>query len=349
MRIKKIIKIIGRVFITLKQENERIIGQSVLIVDNGYSWLGHLVSGIERIKKGFPRAKISVLTFEQRKSDLQKDFSGLNYIHPSQRLKPKRYQIALQMLMMREKKFDLIVLSSLDISSLIAALLFLKSKVVLYNQWGQWWFLRLRNINEIFKVAYVKKKVKFNFKSLPRRIGLSFVLLQRKDEKVLKHSILIVDNGYVLFEQIKCAIQRIKESLPEAKISVLALEQREELKDNFPNLEIITPNKYIIKAFPIIRDMLRLRRNRYDYIILLSLEIMPIFASIFFMNSKVILYNQWHQWWLLKPKSMKRFLTTIPQFIFNVIVFIYLLISVSWIFLKRSFNLFRFSLLRKSL
>ncbi len=209
--------------------------------------------------------------------------------------------------------------------------------------------MRLRNINEIFKVAYVKKKVKFNFKSLPRRIGLSFVLLQRKDEKVLKHSILIVDNGYVLFEQIKCAIQRIKESLPEAKISVLALEQREELKDNFPNLEIITPNKYIIKAFPIIRDMLRLRRNRYDYIILLSLEIMPIFASIFFMNSKVILYNQWHQWWLLKPKSMKRFLTTIPQFIFNVIVFIYLLISVSWIFLKRSFNLFRFSLLRKSL
>lgn len=345
MIIKKTIKRIGKFFIVLKQENEKIIGQSVLIVDNGYGWLGHLDSAIERINNYFPKAEISVLTFEQRKSNLKKDFPTVKFILPSERLRPKRYQIALQMLKMRKKRYDLIVLFSLDITPLVVSLIFLKpKKVVLYNQWSQCWSLRLKNVTDFFKITYVKKKTRFNFKNLLKRIGLSFVLLQQENE-ILRHSILVVDNGYAPFGQIGFAIQRIKESLPQAKISVLALEQRRELRDNFPDLEVIKPGECIIKKYRIARHMLRLRNNRYDYIILLSLDITPILVTILFMNSKILLSNQWYQWWSLEPKPMRRYLMAIPQFIFNIIVniiiFIYLLVSVSWIFLKRSFNLLR--------
>jgi len=348
MRIKKTMKRIGKCFIALKQESEGIIGQSVLIVDNGYSWLGQLSSVIERIKNYFPKAEISVLTFPERKSNLQKDFPALNYILPSQRLRSKRYQIALEMLKMQKKRYCFITLFSLDITPLIAALIFLKSKVVLYNQWGQWWSLRLRNVNEIFKVTYVEKKTRFSFKNILKRIGLFFILLQREDEETLRHSILVVDDGYALFEHAGFAIPKIRGLLPYAKISVLALEHREELfKQNFPELEIIQPGKCIIKRYRITRHMLRLRKDRYDYIILLSLDITPIIASMLFMKGKVLLYNQWYQWWSLKLKSMKGYLMVIPLFIFNIIIFAYLLISVFWIFLKRSFNVFRFNLLRK--
>jgi len=347
MILKNRIKRIGRCFFDLKQENEGIIGQSVLIVDNGYSWLGQPISAIKRIKNDFPKAEISVLTFNERRSLLQKDFPTLKFILPSERLRPKRYQIALQMLKIRKKGYDLVTLPSLDITPLIIALIFLTSKVILYNQWGQWWSLRLRNVTEIFKVTYVKKKTRFSFKNLLKRIGLFFVLIQDKDEEILKHSILVIDNGHALFGQIGRAIQQIKKSLPMAKISVLALEQRREFKDNFPDLEIIKPGKCIIKRYGIARQLLRLRKNRFGYIILLSLDITPIIASILFMNSKVLLYNQWHQWWSLRPQSIKGYLIAIPQFIFNIIIFVYLLISVSLILLRRSFNVFRFRLLRK--
>jgi len=351
MGIKKTLKKLGRFFIALEQKDEKVIEQSILIVDNGYSWLKDLNTAIERIQDYFPKAEISVLTFGDRKNNLQKDFPAFNYIPPSQRIKPRRCRIALQMFMLRKGRYDSVILFSLDISPLIVALIFLKSKIVLYNQWGQWCSLRLRNVSEISKVTHVKQKVKFNLKNLLKRIGLFFVLLQHKDEEVLKHSILVVDNGYATFGQISRAIQRIKESLPWAKISVLALEQRRELKENFPELEIIQPDECIIRKYRIARHMIRLRNNKYDYIILLSLDITPIIASILFMDGKVLLNNQWHRWWSLKPKPMRCYLIAIPKFILNIIlniiILIYLLISVSWISLKRSFNIFRFNLLGK--
>ena len=347
MKIKKSIKKIGKSFIILKQENHKILGQSVLIVDNGYTWLGYLDSAIERIKNYFPKAEISILTFAERKSNLQKTFSTLKFILPSERLRTNKYQIALQLLKMRKEGYGFIALFSLDITPLIVALIFHKSKVILYNQWEQWWSLRLRNITEIFKLTYVKKKIKFNLKSLLKRIGLFFVLVERKDEEILKNSVLVVDNGCAVFGQIDQAIQKIKASLPMARVSVLALEERGELMPNFPELEFIKPGRFMIEKYRIARHMFKLRKNRHDYIILLSLDITPIIISFLLLEGKVLLYNQWHQWWSFKPKSMKGYLMAIPQFIFNIIIFVYLLMSVFWIFLKRSFNVFRFSLLRK--
>lgn len=347
MKIKKLIKRIGKRFVTLRQEDEGVIKQSVLVVDNGYSWLGHLSSAIEIIRNDFPKAEISVLTSEHRKYNLQRDYAAMQYIFPSLGLRPKRYRIALQMLRLRKLKYDSIVLFSLDITPLIVALIFLKTKVFLYNQWGQWWSLKLRDITELFKVTYVKKKVKFSFKDILKRIGLFFVLLQRNNGDALRHSILIVDNGYALFGQIVRAIERVKNSLPRAEISVLTLEQRRELKDKFPDLKTIKHGECIIRRYRLARHMIKLKKNKYDYVILLSLDITPIIVSVLFMNIKVILYNQWHQWWLIESRSVRSCLMVIPQFIYNIIISIYLLMSVLWIFLKRTLNVLRFSLFKR--
>ncbi len=346
MRIKKIVKMVGKLFIALEQKDERIIRQCVLVVDNGYSWLGHLNSAIERIKNYFPKAEISVMTFEQRKSNLEKDFPTLKFVLPSQELRPKRYRLALQLLKMRKESYDSVILFSLDITPLVIALFFHRSKIILYNQWGQWWCLKLRSITEFFRISYVKKKARFNFKNLLKRIGLFFILIQREDEEALKHSVLLVDDGRAVFEHAGFFIPKIRETLPYAKISILAMDYRVELfKKVFPDVEIITAHNFIIKKYRIFLHMLRLRKKRYNYIILLSLDITPIIASILFMNSKVILYNQWHQWWTLKPKSIRGHLMILPHFIFNIIIFAYLLISVSLIFLRRAFNVFSFRLL----
>ena len=347
MRIKKTIKTIGKCFIDLKQEGEGIIGQSVLIVDNGYSWVGYLNLAIERIKNYFPRAEISVLASPERKSNLQKGFPGLNYILPSPRLRPKRYQVALQILRMRKKRYDFIILLSLDIIPLIISLFFFKSRVVLYNQWEQWWSLRFRNLSEIFKVSYTKKKTRFSLRNFLKRIGLFFVLLQRQDEKLFRPSILVVDNDCASFKHIDAGIGRIKEYLSNAEISVLTTGQREGLKGHFHGLMINQAGDCVIKRLRIARHMLALRKNSYDYIVLLSLDVTPIIVSMLFMKGKVILFNRWQQWWVFKSKSMRRYLMVIPQFILNIIIFVYLSISVFWIFLKRSFNVFRFNLLNR--
>lgn len=184
-------------------------------------------------------------------------------------------------------------------------------------------------------------------KKIIKTIGKGFVILNQENGSFVGQSILIVDNGYALFEQINCAVKQIKDMLPMSRVSVLALDNREGLKDNFQDIEIIQTGKCIIKRYGIARHMIRLRKNRYDHVILLSLDITPIIASILFMNSNALLYNKWHQWWSLKPKAVTSYWVAIPRFIFNCIIFAYLLISVSWIFFGRSFNVFRNRSLRR--
>ncbi len=350
--MRKTIKKIGKCFIALDQKDERIIGQSILIVDNDYSWLGYLNSAIQIIRSYFPKAEISVLTFPKRKNELEKDFPALNFILPSPELRLKKYGLAWQIFKMRREKYDFITLFSLDITPIIVSLVFFKAKVVLYNRWEQWWSLRMRGFTEFFKITYIKKKARFSFKDFLKKIGLFFVLLERKDEKLLKYSVLLIDNGRAEPEHASFAILKIKKFLPYSKISMLTLEDRKELfNKDFPDLEIIFAGNWIIKRYRITRHMFRLRRNKYNYIILLSLDIAPIIISILFMNSKVLLYNQWHQWWSFNPISICGYLIAIPKFIFkcitNIAVFVYLLISVFWIFSKMSFNFLRSTLFRK--
>ncbi len=344
MVIKKLIKKLGNFFIVLKEEDSNAVKQVVLVVDNGYSSFEHVFSGIKKINNHFPRAELLVITLEHRRAVIEKEFCNLRFVIPPREIDLKRYQIALQMLNICRRKFDFILLFSLDISPIITSLLFTNSKVILYNQWGKWWSISLRNISEFFKIAYIDRRKKTSFKNLLKKIGLFFVLLQQKDIGLLKHAVLIVDNGYASYEQIHGVIQRTGESLPQARITVLTSREGGELKSKFPELEFIEPEGFIFKKYRIANAMFSLH-NRYDYIILLSLDITPIFASLLFMNSGVLLYNEWHQWWSLRPKPIEDYLMVIPKLIsttvINVIIFVYLLISVSWIFLRKSFNVFK--------
>lgn len=346
MKIKKQMKRMGKAIIDLKQHNEAIIKQSALVVDNGYCWIGQLASGVAAFKEYFPKADLSVLTSFERKASLEKEFSGLGFISPSERLWPRRYRIVLQMLMLRKKKYDFVVLTSLDMTPLIAALFFFDAKVVLYNQWGQWWSLRFRRISETFKSTYDRRRAGFSVKGLLKKIGLFFIIVQRKDEDLFRHSVLVVDNGYTSFDHLLSVIGRTKECLSGARISILGSEERKRLKDKYSDIEIIYPRKVLFKKYLVARNMFRLRKNKYDYIILLSLDITPIIVSMLFMKGRVILFNRWQQWWSFKPRSIGGYLKVIPLFILNIIIFIYLLISVSWIFLRRSFNISRFNLLK---
>ncbi|MBU4590012.1 MAG: hypothetical protein KKG01_03720 [Candidatus Omnitrophica bacterium] len=342
MGIQKAVKNLGRGFIGLKQENERTISQSILIVDNGYGWIGYLESAIESIRGYFPAAEITVLTFTERMTVLQKDFSGLSFLLPAQGLRPARYQVALEMFKIRKNTYDFVVLLSLDASPLIVSLFLFRSKVALYNQWNQWWSLRLRDISELFKHTYTNKRTMSGLKGLVKRLGLFFVLLQRRDEELFRHSVLIVDNGSISFQHIDCIVQKVKDFLPCARISMLGMEERKMLMDKGPDIEFIQAGRCLFKRYRIARHMLSMRKNKYDYIILLSLDVSPIVASVPFMRDRVILFNRWQQWWSFKPVSMKQYLMIIPRVIIDIAIFIYLLFSVSWIFLKRSFNALRF-------
>ena len=346
MGIQKAVKNFGKSFIGLKQEGERIISQAILIVDNGYSWIGYLDSALKKTRDHFPVADISVLTCADRKAGLEKDFPGIRFVLPSQRLWPDKYRIALEMLRLKKERYDYIILLSLDITPLIAGLCFSNSKVILFNQWEQWWSLGLRRVGEIFKRTYSGRRTRRGLKGFLKKAGLFFVLVQRRDEELFRHSVLIVDHGHISFQHIDCIVQRVKDILPHASAAVLALEERKELKAKLPDLRIIQAGGCLIKRYQVARHMLRLRKNRYDYIILLSLDITPMIASILFMKGRVILFNRWQQWWSFRRRSIGGYLKVIPLFILNIIIFIYLLISVSWIFLKRSFNVSMFSLLK---
>lgn len=351
MSIKKSIKAFGRLFIALKQVDERIIQESVLIVDNGYCKIAGMDTAIQKIQYCFPKAGITVLSFaEERRSHLQKEFPALQFILPPNNAWLRRYQIALQMISMRQKKFDFIVLFSLDITPLVAALGFFKANIVLCNQWGQWWHIRLRDFGRIPGVTYVKEKSAFSVKNFLKKLGLFFVSLERGREEIIKYSILIVDNGTASFEQIGYVAQRIKESFPLAGISVLAIGQRKELWANFREIEIIEPENFLINRYRMLRHMIRLRNHRYDRIVLLSLDITPVVVSFLLMKSKVILVNRWLQWWSLKPKPIEYYLTIIPRLagnlIVNALIFIYLLINISWVLFKKSFNVLKFHLFK---
>lgn len=345
MAIKKLIKKIGKFFIVLKEEENAAVKQSILIVDNGYSSFEHVFSGIKKAKSCFPQAELSVITLDYRRASIEKEFCDIEFIISHRQLYLNKYQIALHMLKMRERRFDFVLLFSLDLSTLIASLFLANPRVILYNQWGQWWSIRLRNINELFKITYHSRIKGPGLKSLLKRIGLFFILLQQSDIGSLKRSVLLIDNGYAPYGQLQCAILRINKTFAQARIT--ALTSREELKNEFPELELIEPEDFIFEKYRIANAMLGLD-NCYDYIILLSLDITPILASFFFVHSRVFLYNNWHQWWSIKPRPVKGYLMAVPKLILstvmNVIIFVYLLISVSGMFLKKSFNVFKSSL-----
>ncbi|MDD5130356.1 MAG: hypothetical protein PHS66_04845 [Candidatus Omnitrophica bacterium] len=344
----KIIKKIGRLLFFLQQKDDSVIRQSVLVVDNGYSRFTDLGAGIKKIQSYFPKSKISVLTFAERILYLQQEFPGLEIIVCSQKTWLRKYRLAVWLFFLRKKDFDYLLNFSLDITPLIVELLLFKSRIVLYNQWGQWCSLRLRNASELFISFYHKQKSKNNFKNLLKRIGLFFVLLKTEDEQILSHNFLIVDDGRVPGQLIYAA-RRIKEDLPYARVTALTALKLKELEQEGSIDQIIKLSGFIINRYRIAGFMLGLRKARYDYIVLLSLDITPVAAAVLFMRGRVLLNNRWHQWWGLNLKPVKYYLMLVPRlivdFLIKLAVFFYLLANVLCIFFMRFLNILKINLL----
>jgi len=348
MGIKKLIKRIGRFVFFVQPADDSVITQSILITDNGYSHPERLRTGIRTIKGYFPGAKISVLTLAQRYPVLQNEFPDLEFIICSTKLKPRRYQIAYQLLSLKKKNFDWIVIFSLDLTPLIVQLLFFKSKVILYNQWGQWCFLRLRKVSEIFKVAYHQQKSAHGLKNFLKRIGLLVVLLTLDNEQLLSHKILVVDDG-AASSQLIYTLSRIRRYLPFARVTLLTSRKRQDIAEEFTFVKIIRSDKFWIKRYQIARHMLKLKNNNYSYVILPSLDITPVITSVLLMKARVLLNNQWHQWWKLSLKPVGYYFMLLPRLISSLIievfVFMYILINIFWIFTARAFNTLKINLL----
>jgi len=175
-----------------------------------------------------------------------------------------------------------------------------------------------------------------------KRLGRGLVNLVLTNEDILMEvdgDILIIDNGYASLQQIEQVIAKIVGKIRNGKISILTFGHRKEfLTRQFPQIKLYFPKGAIIKKYIIANQMLRMSNNRYSFIVLLSLDITPIIVSLLFMKGRVLLYNRFQQWWTLSMRNPAEILFGIPKMLLNILIFNYLLVVVTHIFLRRIWN-----------
>jgi hypothetical protein len=148
-------------------------------------------------------------------------------------------------------------------------------------------------------------------KRMVKKAGKTFfVRLRQEGEGIFKQRVLVVDNGYATNQQLTEAIAKVKEHLPQDRISVLTFEFRNIFfQREFPDAELIYPDEGIkINRYRIAIQMFKLRKGNYRYIVLLSLDITPIIVALLFTKARVLLYNRYHQWWSLRQRTVGDFL-----------------------------------------
>lgn len=208
-------------------------------------------------------------------------------------------------------------------------------------------------------------------KRILRNIGRIFVILTHEDDKLLKRSVLIVDNGYSPYEHLRSTVIQTQLMIAGSDISILTLEHRKEsLGKDFPNLKIICPNKQIkFKKYQLAIQMFKLRKKCYNFVVLMSLDKTPLMVSLLFMGSHALLYNRWNEWYLLRFRNIWEYIALrrgadkiklqpkrsvfvevilfIPLLITHIVVFVYLLISAFFIFLRKTYYVLKFKLEEK--
>jgi hypothetical protein len=151
--MKKLIKNFGRMFIVLNFKNYEIINSTALIIDNDRISKEHLNSLLWNCRKNFANTHIVLLTFEHRRKYIGEEFNNeVELFYPHEQIWAKKYQIAIQMFKERNRDFDYIILTSLDITPIIVALFFTRAQVWLFNQRNQWWSLRQRTVGDLIKI-----------------------------------------------------------------------------------------------------------------------------------------------------------------------------------------------------
>lgn len=167
-----------------------------------------------------------------------------------------------------------------------------------------------------------------------------FVHLEDQENGTLNFNFLLLDSGNVAFSHLVSAINSIKKSLGSVKITVLTTPQRIELMGEFfQGLDIIVAGRwYIVRKFRIAFELLLLSLKKFDFIGLLSTDFIPSIISLLIFRKRLYLYNQQHQWILIRRRTLDEYLIFIPKFIINLFVFIYLLLFYFLMIFKRMFN-----------
>lgn len=343
----KIFKKIGKFFVLMNQKNVTDIRQSVLLVDGNFILPNNFALILRDVKEKFRNAKIEVLTSEDKTEFLRDNFPGVGIITPASKIKNKRLCFYKQLLALLCNHFDYIVLSSLDIIPVAACLLFSRAKVFLHNKWLQWYRLRFRTIGDILtrRASSDKNHRRTNsgIKGLLKSIGRKFVILQDILDEDIKNHILIVDNGYTQIGHVLMAMKKTEEMFVNPDMTVLTFTQRQHyLMNEFVHTEVaVIRDSAKRPMFALAWQMCLMRKHKFGYIVLTTLDILPAAVALGLNAKNVLLYNRWHQWWTIKFKNLKECLKDVTTIIFAIPVATYLLI-VSGFILMRTFVRARF-------
>lgn len=147
--IKEVLKSLGRAFIILSSVNEKNIKSRILIADNGYTEIGHIITAVRNAEKTFINPDLTILAFARRKEDFINNFPQIKLVVLPET--KKRYKLAGEICGMGRFGFDYVILTTLDVSPILSCFLFLRAEVLLYNRWHQWWTIGFMNLFGYFK------------------------------------------------------------------------------------------------------------------------------------------------------------------------------------------------------
>ena len=295
MVVGKFLKNIGRFFITLNRKEQKDIRQSLLLVDGSFILPNNFILILNGVKEKFKNAKIEVLTFEDKKEFLQDNFPDIKIITPDPNIRIKRFRLYIQLLKLLRENFTFIVLTSLDIIPLGVCLFLSDSGIFLHNKWLEWYEVRIKNIVDILSGREGsdknRRKRNNNILDFLKSFGRNFVILEDLGDKKLKTDILIVDNGYTLVDHVVTAIRCAEETFIHPSITILTFTGRKDTLSNiFPGARIVVAAN-LMSSSKLAWQMYRLHEYKFGYIVLTSLDILPIIVA-FFSASKVLLYNR---------------------------------------------------------
>jgi len=343
--MKRLLRNLGRFFVALHQKYEKDLRQSILLIDGSFVLANsNLELIIQNVKKRFINAKLVVLTSKDRKEFIKDNFPDVEIIVPDSKSSIKGFQLAIQFsLLLLRRKFDFIILPSLDISLVLVSLLFAGCPVFLHNKWLEWYRLRQRTVLDVLwgtkSTDKDRRRKNRGIRDILKSLGRIFVILSEMKEEDIICYILIEDNGYTEIGHIRDTVDRAREMFVNPDITILTFEERKRyFSDMLSDAKSFTAEEDN-NRYRLARQMFRMRKLGFDRVILTSLDISPIITSLLFMRTKVLLYNRWHQWWSLEIKDMREYLKIILNFLITIPIFIYLLISAIFILSKTKLRL----------
>ena len=278
-----------------------------------------------------------MLTFQDKKECLKDNFPDAEIIILDDKAVVGRHELSAQLLrLVFKRRFDFVVLSSLDILTLAASLFLSRCPIFLYNRWFEWYQIRLRTLRDIMRGVKSadknRRKINRSLKDIVKSLGRISVVLIEVSGKSMECPILIEDNGYTDIAHVLTAVRRAREIFSNPDITILTFEARKHyFEDAFTQVKKIVIVGPTVSRYGLAAEMLRIRKDKFKYIVLTTLDVSPIIIAFSFFKAKILLYNKWHQWWGLRIKNGWDYLKNVLAFIVSIPILIYLIISATFI------------------